>query len=294
MNKEQMVTDKVTGTNNNGKMAAQIDEIYNRFSLINNLVIDLSPALERISKELSVTIGELRERFERDETLKLIKKVGDNIPTFMQFLDLMESAKGMIADVGPAVGRISKETHTTIRELRERFEKDDTLILIKKIGDNIPTFITLLELMEVAKGLVEDLQPSVGRITKEVLPSINMLRESFEKEEVLDLLQNVGKNINAFNKLLTFLNGFENSGTLDFTLEQLSSKEMNSMMIGVQKCAVRTMQEITANPPKAGLKGIFAAMRDPEVLKGMVIMTAFARNMSLSLSETLQGTSSKT
>jgi len=290
MNIEQ----KVTETKNNGKMAAQIDEIYNRFDLINNLVIDLSPALEKISKELSVTIRELRERFERDETLKLIKKVGDNIPTFMQLLDWMEAAKGMIADVEPAIGKISKETHTTIRELRERFERDETLTLIKKVGDNIPTFITLLDLMEVAKGLVNDLSPTIGRITKEMLPSINMLRESFEKDEVLDLLQNVGKNINAFNKLLTFLNDFENSGTLDFTLEQLSSKEMNSMMIGMQKCAVKTIQEISEKPPKAGLKGIFAALRDPEVLKGMMIMTAFARNMSVSLSETLQGTSSKT
>ena len=289
MNIEQ----KVTETKNNGKMAAQIDEIYNRFDLINNLVIDLSPALEKISKELSVTIRELRERFERDETLKLIKKVGDNIPTFMQLLDWMEAAKGMIADVEPAIGKISKETHTTIRELRERFERDETLTLIKKVGDNIPTFITLLDLMEVAKGLVNDLSPTIGRITKEMLPSINMLRESFEKDEVLDLLQNVGKNINAFNKLLTFLNDFENSGTLDFTLEQVSSKEMNCLMIGMQKCAVKTIQEISEKPPKHGLKGIFAAMRDPEVLKGMVIMTAFARNMSLSLSETVQGLSKK-
>ncbi|MCX5719057.1 MAG: DUF1641 domain-containing protein [Nitrospirae bacterium] len=290
MNIEQ----KVTETKNNGKMAAQIDEIYNRFDLINNLVIDLSPALEKISKELSVTIRELRERFERDETLALIKKVGDNIPTFIQLLDWMEAAKGMIADVEPAIGKISKETHTTIRELRERFERDETLTLIKKVGDNIPTFITLLDLMEVAKGLVNDLSPTIGRITKEMLPSINMLRESFEKDEVLDLLQNVGKNINAFNKLLTFLNDFENSGTLDFTLEQVSSKEMNCLMIGIQKCAVKTIQEISEKPPKAGLKGIFAALRDPEVLKGMMIMTAFARNMSVSLSETLQGTSSKT
>jgi uncharacterized protein YjgD (DUF1641 family) len=147
--------------------------------------------------------------------------------------------------------------------------------------------------MEVAKGLVNDLSPTIGRITKEMLPSINMLREYFEKDEVLDLLQNVGKNINAFNKLLTFLNDFENSGTLDFTLEQVSSKEMNCLMIGIQKCAVKTIQEISEKPPKAGLKGIFAALRDPEVLKGMMIMTAFARNMSLSLSETVQGLSKK-
>ncbi|MBM4141105.1 MAG: DUF1641 domain-containing protein, partial [Nitrospira sp.] len=69
--------------------------------------------------------------------------------------------------------------------------------------------------------------------------------------------------------------------------------EMNSMMIGMQKCAVRTMQEIAEKPPKSGLKGIFASLRDPEVQKGIMIMTAFARNMSLSLSETIQGLSKK-
>ena len=276
---------KILPTDNNSRMAAQINEIYNRLSLVEDLLTDLAPALGKITKETHETINELREKFERDETLELIKKVGDNIPTFVELLNVMEAVKGLMTDAAPAIGKITKETHETVKELREKFERDETLTLLKKVGDNIPTFVELLNVMEAVKGLMTDVSPAIGKISKEVTPSINMLRESLEKDEALELLQKTGENIGTFNKLLDFLNNFEKEGKLDFTLEKASAKEMDYMMIGLQKTLLLTVKQYAEMPPKPGIKNLLSAMKDPDVQKGILFMTAMAKNLSRCLTE---------
>lgn len=274
--------DRMTSTE---VMAAKIDEIYDRLSLIENLLVDLSPGFGKISKEIGPTIKDLREVYERDETLTLVKKAGENIPAFLELLNVMEAMKGLMEDLIPAVGKITKEVSPTIKDLREVYERDETLTLIKKAGENIPTLVTLVDLMQTMKGLIEDLMPAVGKITKELTPTITMLRESLEKDEVLDLIQKTGENVNTFNKLLDFLNKFDKSGTLDFTLENMAAKEMDYIIKGMQKCIVRTMQQFAEKPPEPGLRNILAAMRDPEVQKGILFMTAIARNLTKCISE---------
>ncbi len=274
--------DRMTGTE---VMAAKIDEIYDRLKLIENLLTDLSPSFGKISKEIAPTVTELREIYEKDETLALVKKAGENIPTFLELLKLMEVMKGLVEDILPAVGKITKEISPTITELREIYEKDETLTLVKKAGENIPTFLELLNMMEVAKGLMNDLMPAVGKISKEVMPSINMLRESLEKEEVLDLLQKAGENINVFNKLLDFLNKFDKSGTLDYTLENVGRKEIDILLKGIQTTAAKTMQQFMEKPPQPGIGNLMKAMTDSEVQKGLLFLTAFAKNLSKCMSD---------
>ncbi|MBM4137807.1 MAG: hypothetical protein FJ241_13405, partial [Nitrospira sp.] len=140
-------------TNTTERMAAKIDEIYDRINLIENLIADLSPGFGKITKEISPTIKDLREVYERDETLTLVKKVGENIPTLVTLVDLMETMKGLVEDLTPAVGKITKEISPTIKDLREVYERDETLTLVKKVGENIPTLVTLVDLMETMKGL---------------------------------------------------------------------------------------------------------------------------------------------
>jgi uncharacterized protein YjgD (DUF1641 family) len=200
----------------------------------------------------------------------------------------MESMKGLTEDLTLAVGKISKELSPTIKDLREIYERDETLTLVKKAGENIPTFLTLLDLMETMKGLAEDLTPAVSKISKEMTPSITMLRESFEKDELLDLLQKTGENINTFNKLLDFLNKFDKSGTLDYTLENISTREIDIMLKGMQTTAAKTMKQFMESPPKPGLGNLIKAMRDPEVQKGILFFTAFAKNLTQCMSETIQ------
>jgi uncharacterized protein YjgD (DUF1641 family) len=337
---------QVKSTNGNEKLAAQIDEIYAKIDFIENLLNDLKPAFEKISKDIQPTIKDLREKFERDESLELVKKVGDNIPTFLTLMNLMDTVKGMIEDLAPVIEKISRDAHPTIKDLRERFEREETLELvkkvgdniptfltlinligtvkgmlediapviekissdahptikglreryereetlelIKKVGDNIPTFLTLINLMDTAKGMIEDIAPVMGKISKDTMPTVNMLRESFEKEETLELLRKTGENITTFNKLMDFLNKFEKTGTLDFTLENVLTSEMNCLIKGMEKCAVISMKHIMENPIKPGIKNVISAMRDPEVQKGLLMMTIFAKNLSQGMSEAIK------
>jgi uncharacterized protein YjgD (DUF1641 family) len=279
---------QVKSTNGNEKLAAQIDEIYAKIDFIENLLNDLKPAFEKISKDIQPTIKDLREKFERDESLELIKKVGDNIPTFLTLMNLMGTVKGMLDDLAPVIEKISRDAHPTIKDLRERFEKEETLDLIKKVGDNIPTFLTLMNLMDTVKGMIDDLAPVMGKISKDTMPTVNMLRESFEKEETLELLRKTGENITTFNKLMDFLNKFEKTGTLDITLENVLTPEMNCMIKGMEKCAVISMKHIMENPIKPGIKNVISAMRDPEVQKGLLMMTIFAKNLSQGMSEAIK------
>ncbi|RMD52468.1 MAG: hypothetical protein D6828_05720, partial [Nitrospirae bacterium] len=71
------------------KMAQQVDDIYKRIERIETFLGDMMPIGGKVSKEVGPEINELREKFERDETLELLKKIGDNIPTFVELLSTM-------------------------------------------------------------------------------------------------------------------------------------------------------------------------------------------------------------
>ncbi|MBF0458591.1 MAG: DUF1641 domain-containing protein [Nitrospirae bacterium] len=328
------------------QMAMQIDELYGKFKIIENFAGDVMPGMEKMMREINSTLNDLRIRFERDETLQLLKNIGDNIPTFIELLGVMKAFKGFTEDVFPASDKMMKELTPAINTLRYAFEKDETLQLLKNVGDNIPTFIELLKVMKAFKGFAEDVFPASDKMMKELTPAINTLRYAYEKDETLQLLKNVGDNIPTFIellgvmkafkgfaedvfpasdkmmkeltptinslryayekdetlellqktgdniptfiKLLDFLTVFDKSGDLDFTLATAFSKETEYMIKGMEKCAVRTMQQLIEKPLKPGFMNIFAALKDPEVQKGFVLMTTFARNMPQCMLETIE------
>ena len=265
---------KLKPSNGDKAMAEQIDEIYSKFHMIENLLSDFTPALEKISKDLQPTIRDMRERYERDETLDLIKKVGDNIPTFLQLLDMMKIAKGMMEDMMPAVDKITHDAQPVIKDMRERFERDETLDLIKKVGDNIPTFLQLLDMMKIAKGMMEDMMPAVDKITHDAQPVIKDMRERFERDETLELIKKVGDDIPIFLILL----------------DLLGKKEMDYLVRGIDKCAITAMQDIVSNPVKPGIKNLIAAVMDPEVQRGLIMLTKFAKYLPKSLEAAIQET----
>src|SRR3972149_103102 len=245
------------------RMAAKIDEIYDRLNFIENLMSDLGPGLGKVAKDLSPTIKDLRELYERDETLTLIKKVGDNIPTFLTLLNLMGTVKGMLEDLAPAIQKISKDTQPTIRDLREKFEKEETLELIMKAGDNLPIFIMLMDLL--GKQEIHDF----------ILKTI----------ENIKIFRGLGDMLSVFDNLMNFLQELNKAKTIDYTTKILLSKEINYLIIGMDKCIFNAMKDIKENPIKPGIKNLISAVRDPEVQKGILIMTKFAKWLPGSLSE---------
>jgi len=241
-------------TNNTVRMAEQIDEIYNKLILLETFLGDLSPGIEKISKE----------------------------------------------------------TNTNVRELREKFEVDETVVLLKKMGDNIPTFIELLDTMKAVKGMMEDFAPASEKITKEVMPNVAMLRTSLEKDEVLLLLQKTGENINTFNKLLDVLTELQKSGNLDsllrmikigekissslsdeeidnlgdnlVTLLRLSDKVSKPEVVKFAEGLLDTVSSVDVKEPKkVGMLGLMSALKDSEVQKSLGITMDLAKKLPKNL-----------
>ncbi|MBF0473341.1 MAG: DUF1641 domain-containing protein [Nitrospirae bacterium] len=261
------------------KMAAQIDNLYQRVAVMDGLISDLLPGVQKMTKELNNSINELRYRFERDETLQLLKKVGDNIPTMIQLVEVMEAVKGLLTDVAPAAPKMVHELNDSINALRNRFERDETFELMKKIGDNIPTFLQLIELLEAGKGLAVDLAPAASKMVHELTPAINTLRYALEKDEVLTLIKKAGDNLPVFIKLLDFVERFNATGDLDSNLNSLLAKETKYFLSGLEYSAVVTMKEFMDHPFEPGMKNVVSSLRDPDVQKGMVFMTTLLKNL---------------
>ncbi|MCG6553767.1 MAG: DUF1641 domain-containing protein [Candidatus Magnetominusculus sp. LBB02] len=201
--------------------------------------------------------------------------------------------EGFVGDVMPGMEKAMKEINSTLNDLRIKFERDETLQLMRNIGDNIPTFVELLKLMKIFKGFADDLAPTPDKVMHELTPAINAFRYAYEKDETMELLLKTGDSIPIFIKLLDFLIHFDKSGDLDFTLKAAFAKETEYMIRGMEKCAVRTMQQLMEKPLKPGLKNIFSALKDPEVQKGFVLMTTFAKNMPQCMLETIEESSEK-
>ncbi|MEO5356116.1 MAG: DUF1641 domain-containing protein [Nitrospirae bacterium YQR-1] len=218
-------------------------------------------------------------------SLSSTEKMAAQVNDIHNRLSIME---GMYADMMPAMEKITKEIGDTLNALRVRYERDETIELLKKVGDSIPTFIMMLDAMKAFKGFFEDLMPAVNTIMKEITPSVNSLRMAFERDETLEVLIKTGECMPSFVKLLDFLNKFDRDGGLDFTLEAAYAKETEVMMKGMEKCAVRTMQQLMEKPLKPGMMNIFSALKDPEVQKGFILMTTFARNMPQCMLETIE------
>ncbi|MEE9474641.1 MAG: DUF1641 domain-containing protein [Candidatus Hydrothermarchaeaceae archaeon] len=179
--------------------------------------------------------------------------------------------EAFLGDLEPGMEKISKETNANVVALRERFETDETITLLKKTGDSLPIFIELLDTMTAVKGMVDDLAPASEKISKEVMPNVTMLRTSLEKEEVLTLLQKTGDNLDAFNKLLDVLTQLQKSGNLDAMLNFTVGFADTVASVNVEK------------PKKVGMFGLMSALGNREMQKSLGIMLDLAKKLPKNL-----------
>ena len=249
------------------RMAEQMNDIHSRIAVIEGFIGDFEPNIEKINKEINANVVALRNGFERDETIELLKKVGDSIPVFVELLDTMNAAMGMVKDFEPNIEKVSKEVMPNVTALRTTLETDETLVLLKKFGDNLPIFIELLDTMNAGIGMVKDFEPNIEKLSKEVTPNITALRTSLEKEEVLLLMQKFGDNVDAFNKILNFMSELDKSGNLDCLLNYAG---------GV--CGIISEVDME-KPKKVGIFGMLSALMHGEVRKTIGIALEVAKKL---------------
>jgi uncharacterized protein YjgD (DUF1641 family) len=249
------------------RMAEQMNDIHSRVAVIEAFISDFEPNIEKINKEINANVVALRNGFERDETIELLKKVGDSIPVFVELLDTMNASMGMLKDFEPNIEKLSKEVTPNITALRTTLETDETLVLLKKFGDNLPIFVELLDTMNASMGMLKDFEPNIEKLSKEVTPNITALRTSLEKEEVLVLMQKFGDNIDAFTKCIDVVGRLEESGNLDKLLNLAEGAADAVGSVDVTK------------PKKVGIFGLLPAMSNGEVQKTIGIALEIAKNL---------------
>ncbi|MEE9564795.1 MAG: DUF1641 domain-containing protein [Candidatus Hydrothermarchaeaceae archaeon] len=149
----------------------------------------------------------------------------------------------------------------------EGFERDETIELLKKVGDSLPVFIELLDTMNAGIGMVKDFDPAIEKISKEVMPNITALRTSLEKEEVLLLLQKFGDNLDSFNKVMDLMNRLQESGNLDCMLNFAEGFCDTVSCVNLK------------DPKKLGIFGALSALTSGEVRKSLGIMVEIAKNL---------------
>lgn len=190
--------------------ADDLAELLDLLIVTKHLGEDLAPELKCATADSRGSLEELRLALEREETLVLIQKVGENAETFIELFDMLEATKSLADDLAPELKTAAAEARGPLEEVRLAFENQETLLLFQKLGQNTETFIELLDLLEATEGLLSDLTPELKAATGESRSAFEQLRlvaagfESTHNPEEIDpyeLGQNLGNMLWLGNRL---------------------------------------------------------------------------------------------
>ena len=248
------------------KHDAELAELLELLVVAQELSADLAPELREAAGDSREPIREIRLALEREETLVLIQRVGENADTLVELLEVLEVTDELVTDLVPEVQTIVHENRETLARLRLAIEREETLVLLERLGENADTMVELLELLDVTHELATDLVPEAVEVAQENRQPIAELRVMFaglagtyaqSDLEPERLGQNLG-NMLVFACQLgddQFIDAME-SGFTAFTDPE--------------------------PPKKVGLLGMIGALRDDDVRQGLGVLMEFLRRMGAS------------
>jgi len=233
--------------------ADQLSELLATLEAVQGLSADLAPELRRAVHENRDDLRDLRMALEREETLVVLQRLGHQSETLVALLDQLEVAEGIASDLAPEIRRAVAENRDVVRNLRSALENEDLVVLLERLGENADDLAELLELVEVAKGLAEDLAPEMQAVAQAERSTIRDLRQfaagmadAYDETEVEPYT--LGRNL---GNAMTFAHKVGDPATMDTLDAGLSAL---------------TEEE----PPKrVGLFGLFGALRDDDVQRGL-------------------------
>ncbi len=271
-----------------------IDDALALYSLIEDL------KEVKIAEEVQDTVRELREKLEREEIIILLKKFGDILPKLPQMLDDMLSLYNLMEDLRRALPELEKEAMPTISELRERFEREEVLEVVKRLGDVIPrlpnTIDSLISLYEVADEL------KLLEFDKEELDRLKTALGKIKKKEVIDVLEKFADTVPILSKTADTIIELDRRGVLDAmfklskVVEPLSRKlsdraleDMGDSLAILARTAKPELAMIASHvaeaflnlePKKAGLMDLMRALSDERVQIGLGVSLELLRALA--------------
>jgi len=233
--------------------AEELAELLETLVVVQDLSADLAPELRRAVHENRDELRDLREALEREETLIVLQQLGHRSDTLVALLDQLEAAEGLANDLAPELRRALAENRDALRQLRGALENEDLIVLLERLGENADDLAELLELVEVTKGLAEDLAPEMKAVAGAERSSIRHVRQiaagmTDAYDETAVEPYTFGRNLGNAMTFAGRLGDPATMDTLDAGLSALTEDEP---------------------PERVGLVGLFRALRDEDVQRGL-------------------------
>ncbi|WP_255191630.1 DUF1641 domain-containing protein [Natronobeatus ordinarius] len=241
----------------------ELAELLELLVVVQELSADLAPELREAAHDSREPIAELRMALEREETLVLVQRVGDNADTLVELLDTLEVVDDLAHDLAPEFQTIVRENRETIEQLRFALEREETLVLLERLGENVDTLVELFDLLEVVTDLAEDLIPE----------AVDVAREN--RAPIAELRMMVAGLSSAYVEA-------------DIDPHQLGQNLGNMLVLGYRLGDEELIDAVEAGlgafteeepPKKVGLFGMLGALRDDDVRQGLGILIEFLRRM---------------
>lgn len=165
---------------------------------------------------------------------------------------------------------------TELQDVAPYFDTGDIIHLVKRLLRNVRNLNKMLEHMESAQDLFNDLQPLGKQIYIEIMETLNELDRKGYFEFFSEAAKIVDTVVTSFSvedvRLLR-----ENITTILLTVKSMTQPEMlssvNNALSFFGKMDIDIDQDIR-------MMDLFRRMRDPEVKKGMAFMLEFVKSMA--------------
>jgi uncharacterized protein YjgD (DUF1641 family) len=203
----------------------------------------------------------------------------------------MEAGKVFMDEAVPKFKELSEELNPLLIELRKNLDRDETILLLTKLTQNIDSLLQLLNLMEAGKVFMDEAVPKFKELSEELAPKINRLRELLDDDETWKLLEYTLVLKKPLTKLVESMvvdgEGKINTEEMERTFEVLAEltailkqpafqKMMSGVVEGFRKLDEEEIKKVSAF-------GMFSAMRDEDVQRGMGAIFSILKALGKSL-----------
>jgi uncharacterized protein YjgD (DUF1641 family) len=250
---------------------ANADELRELIELVvvtKRLGDELTPEVRDAANEAREPMADVRLALEREETLRLVETVGNNAEDLAELVELASATRGLAEELVPELREAATDARGPMAELRLALEREETVTLVRKLGENTDTFVELLDVLEATHGLIEEMGPEVREAATEARDPIADLR--------------------------LMIAGFGDAREFDLEPYELGQRLGRALSLGATVGDPRLVETVDAGlgaftedeePDRMGLFGLLRALRDDDVRAGLGQLVEAIRRMGTEAKE---------